>query len=86
MDNVIDGLEKAIVIAKDRLAETEKQFEIAKTDMKKEFPQDEELKKIEARLFELNSELKLDEKVNEVIADDVADDDEPEIKPKEQAR
>lgn len=30
MDNVIDGLEKAIVIAKDRLAETEKQFEIAK--------------------------------------------------------
>lgn len=86
MDNVIDGLEKAIVIAKDRLAETEKQFEIAKTDMKKEFPQDEELKQIEARLFELNSELKLDEKVNEVIADDVADDDEPEIKPKEQAR
>ena len=86
MNNVIDGLEKAIVIAKDRLAETEKQFEIAKTDMKKEFPQDEELKKIEARLFELNSELKLDEKVNEVIADDVADDDEPEIKPKEQAR
>lgn len=54
--------------------------------MKKEFPQDEELKQIEARLFELNSELKLDEKVNEVIADDVADDDEPEIKPKEQAR
>lgn len=86
MDNVIDGLEKAIVIAKDRLAETEKQFEIAKTDMKKEFPQDEELKQIEARLIELNSELRLDEKVNEVIADDIADDDEPEIKPKEQER
>lgn len=86
IDNVIDGFEKALAIVKDRLTETEKQFEIAKTDMKKEFPQDEELRQIEARLFELNSELKLDEKVNEVIADDISDSDEPEIKPKEQAR
>lgn len=75
IDNVIDGIEKSLITAKERLAETEKQFEIAKTDMKKEFPQEQQLKQIEARLFELNSELKLDEKVNEVIDDEFTNND-----------
>lgn len=57
MDNALSAIPKQIETATAQLAEVEKQFETAKAEVDKPFPQENELKEKSARLVELNMEL-----------------------------
>ena len=72
IDNCIDHFEADLQKAKTDLAETEKQFEIAKESLKEPFSHEQELQEKQARLNELNALLNVDKKDNEII------DEEPE--------
>lgn len=72
IDNCIDHFEAELQKAKNDLAETEKQLEIAKESLKEPFPREGELQEKQARLNELNALLNVDKKDNEII------DEEPE--------
>ena len=76
IDNVIDGLEKELNKTKAQLEDCRNQFENAKEEAKKEFPQEQELKEKSARLDEVNKILNLNEKEHDVV--DVGDDLEEE--------
>lgn len=54
IDNVIDGFEKQLNIAKELLSETKKQSDLVKEEITKPFEKEEELKTKIARLEELN--------------------------------
>ena len=62
IDNLLASLPERLADAKERLANTLKQIETGKEEVKKPFPQEDELKGIELRLTELNVLLSLDEK------------------------
>ena len=64
LDNVIDGFEKQLKITKELLAETEKQFEVAKKEVKKPFEKEDELNTKITRLEELNVLLDSSKKIN----------------------
>lgn len=51
------------------LENTENQFEVAKVEVEKTFPQEDELKQKLARLHELNALLNLDKRENEIVAE-----------------
>lgn len=72
IDNCIDHFEAELQKAKNDLAETEKQLEIAKESLKEPFSREGELQEKQARLNELNALLNVDKKDNEII------DEEPE--------
>ena len=77
IDNVLNGIESKIEYTKNNLDDTKKQFENAKQEITRPFPQEEELKIKSKRLDELNIALNLNEKDKEIIADgndDVSDD------------
>lgn len=67
IDNVIDGLNKELEQTKVVLEDTKMQFENAKVESQKEFPQEKELKEKSARLDEVNKALNLNEKEHDVI-------------------
>ena len=69
IDNVLNGIESKIEYTKNNLDDTKKQFENAKQEITRPFPQEEELKTKSKRLDELNIALNLNEKDKEIIAD-----------------
>lgn len=60
IDNAIDNIESRLNKAVEQLKNTKSQFEIAKVEVEKPFPQEEELKASMARLNELNALLDMD--------------------------
>jgi len=69
IDNVLNGIESKIEYAINNLEDTKKQFENAKQEITRPFPQEEELKTKSKRLDELNIALNLNEKDKEIIDD-----------------
>ena len=62
LDNALEGLPKRLEIIKDNLEETKKQFELAKVESQKEFPQEAELQEKIKRLAEVEVLLDMDKK------------------------
>ncbi len=77
IDNCIDHLAGDLEKAEKKLAETEKQLEIAKESLKEPFSREEELQEKQARLNELNALLNVDKRDNEFCDEEP---DESEIK------
>lgn len=77
LDNALEGLPKRLKIIKDNLEETEKQFETAKIESKKEFLQEAELQAKIERLAEVDALLNMDKKDHE--GTDLGEPDENEI-------
>ncbi len=69
IDNRIESLETALPLYIQDLENTENQFEVAKVEVEKTFPQEDELKQKLARLHELNALLNLDKRENEIVAE-----------------
>ncbi|MBO4898620.1 MAG: DEAD/DEAH box helicase family protein [Clostridia bacterium] len=83
IDNTIEGLVKKIEIVKENLKETKKQFETAKTEVQKEFPQEAELQEKIKRLAEVDALLDMDKKEHEGA--DLGDDSDTEEIPLKKA-
>ena len=62
IDNALNGIEKRLENAKERLESLYSQVENAKAELGKPFPQEEELRVKSARLAELNAELNIDDR------------------------
>ncbi|MBQ6153091.1 MAG: N-6 DNA methylase [Ruminococcus sp.] len=62
LDNVLEGLEKRLELMESDLENIQKQYETAKVEVKKPFPQEEELRTKTNRLNELNALLDMDRK------------------------
>lgn len=62
IDNALNGIEKRLETAKERLESLYSQVENAKAELGKPFPQEEELRVKSARLAELNAELNIDDR------------------------
>ena len=77
LDNALEGLPKRLEIIKDNLEETKKQFETAKIESQKEFPQEAELQAKIERLAEVDALLNMDKKDHEGA--DLGEPDENEI-------
>lgn len=76
IDNVLGNIENKLESAKNQLVDTKNQYETAKQEINRPFPQEEELKTKSKRLDELNIQLNLNEKDNEIVSDsgeDIAD-------------
>ena len=67
IDNVLDSIPEKITKAQEQLENVRVQFENAKQEVNKPFPQEQELIKKTARLNELNILLNLDKKENEIV-------------------
>ena len=67
LDNIISSLEKELECSIEQLENIKQQYENAKLESHKEFPQEGELKEKIKRLEELDKELNIDEKVDEII-------------------
>ena len=67
IDNGIERFEETLADTKNRLENTEKQFETAKQEIEKPFAKEEELKAKTVRLDELNILLNMDKKENEIV-------------------
>ena len=76
IDNVLNGIETRLSSIENNLEDTKKNYESAKKEIKKPFPQEEELKTKSKRLDELNIKLNLNNKDKEIIDDgnDISDD------------
>lgn len=81
INNLISGVSKRLESVTNQYENVIKQFETAKVEVKKEFPQDEELSQKMKRLDELNILLNMDEKSNEIV--DEREESEPEHGAKE---
>ncbi len=77
LNNLLENIEKRIPEERDKLDNIKNQFETAKVEVLKEFPQESELKSKQERLTILNAELNIKEDENEII------DDAPEQEDKE---
>ena len=66
LDNALDGLPERIKTCEEQLTNTRTQLENAKEDVKKPFPQDDDLQKKSKRLDELNIMLNMDKRENEI--------------------
>ena len=75
IDNVLESIPEKITKAQEQLENVRVQFENAKQEVNKPFPQEQELIEKTARLNELNILLNLDKKENEIVDGDRADDD-----------
>ena len=71
IDNVLEKISDKLEETREELENTKNQFENAKKEVEKNFPQEDELKKIIKRLNALNKELKIDEKDEEILDDTV---------------
>ena len=65
IDNALEGLPKRLEITKENLEETKKQFELAKVESQKDFPQEAELQEKIKRLAEVDALLNMDKKDRE---------------------
>lgn len=75
IDNCIDHFEAELQKAKNDLAETEKQLEIAKENLTEPFSREQELQEKQARLNELNALLNVDKKDNEIMDEEPEEDE-----------
>ena len=73
IDNVLDGFEKRLEFEKEKLANTNTQYETAKVEAKRAFPQEAELQEKTKRLAAVEALLKMDKKDDNVIDTDVSD-------------
>ena len=83
LDNTLDGLPKRLEMNEQELENTKKQFETAKVDVERQFPQEEELTTKTARLNELNALLNVDKRENEIVG---GEPDEGEESPEKKSR
>ena len=83
LDNLLDSLGERLQDCETLLGETRKQLVSAEEQVKKPFPQEEELKTKSQRLDELNRLLNMDKAENEIVDGEV-DDTQPEQTRKEQ--
>ena len=83
LDNLLDSLGERLQDCETLLGETRKQLASAEEQVKKPFPQEEELKTKSQRLDELNRLLNMDKTENEIVDGEV-DDTQPEQIRKEQ--
>lgn len=67
IDNVLESIPEKITKAQEQLENVKVQFENAKQEVNKPFPQEQELVEKTARLNELNVLLNLDKKENEIV-------------------
>ena len=87
LDNALEGLPKRLEMNEMELDNIKKQFETAKVDVERPFPQEEELKAKTDRLNELNALLNVDKRENEIAGDEPDEGEElPERSPKELER
>ena len=84
IDNALDGFEKRLEFEKEKLANTNTQYETAKVEAKRAFPQEAELQEKTKRLAAVEALLKMDKKDDNVIDTEISDDDAP-IKKREYA-
>lgn len=68
IDNRIDDISGYLEYAKEQLADNKKQYEVAKVECKKDFPQEAELAEKLKRLAALDALLNMDKKGNEGVA------------------
>ena len=73
IDNVLDGLEARMKGQQKSLKHVESQLETAKEEAQRPFPQEDELKEKQARLDQLNIELNMDQRENDLLDDDRGD-------------
>ena len=73
INNCLDGISKRIPLEREKLDDILLQFENAKIEIQKEFPQENELKEKTERLNKLNIELNINEKTNEILDGDEID-------------
>ena len=83
MDNLLESMPTRQLDYKEKLKNLEIQVEIAKQEVEKPFPREEELKEKSARLDQLNILLNMDKRENEIV-DGVQD--EGEIQPRRESR
>ena len=69
IENVLDGMEARLQGQQGSLKNVEAQLETAKEEAQRPFPQEEELKEKKARLNQLNIELNMDQRDNNLIED-----------------
>ena len=87
LDNALEGLPKRLEMNEMELDNIKKQFETAKVDVERPFPQEEELKAKTDRLNELNALLNVDKRENEIVGGEPDEGEElPERSPKELER
>ena len=87
LDNALEGLPKRLEMNEMELDNIKKQFETAKVDVERLFPQEEELKAKTDRLNELNALLNVDKRENEIVGGEPDEGDElPDRSPKELER
>ena len=70
INNALDNIETKISETKEILENTKKQFETAKLEVQKEFPQEQELKEKQEKLNQINAELNIKDNDNEIFADE----------------
>mgnify|MGYP002609185752 CR=1 FL=1 len=80
IDNALDGFEKRLETEKEKLANTNTQYETAKVEAKRAFPQEAELQEKTKRLAAVEALLKMDKKDDNVIDTDVSDAQAPQQK------
>lgn len=86
IDNCFNTIETRLKDTEISLTDTKKQFENAKEEIKRPFPQEEELKTKMKRLNELNVKLNLNNKDKEIIDDGLEQADNSQMYKKEYAR
>ena len=87
LDNALEGLPKRLEMNEMELDNLKKQFETAKVDVERPFPQEEELQTKTARLNELNALLNVDKRENEIVGGEPDEGEEPpEKKPRDLER
>ena len=87
LDNTLEGLPKRLEMNEMELDNLKKQFETAKVDVERPFPQEEELKAKTDRLNELNALLNVDKRENEIVGGEPDEGEEPpEKKPRDLER
>ena len=87
LDNALEGLPKRLEMNEMELDNLKKQFETAKVDVERPFPQEEELKTKTDRLNELNALLNVDKRENEIVGGEPDEGEEPpEKKPRDLER
>ena len=80
IDNALDGFEKRLEFEKEKLANTNTQYETAKVEAKRAFPQEAELQEKTKCLAAVEALLKMDKKDDNVIDTDVSDAEAPQQK------
>lgn len=80
IDNALDGFDKRLEFEKEKLANTNTQYETAKVEAKRAFPQEAELQEKTKRLAAVEALLKMDKKDDNVIDTDVSDAQVPQQK------